>query len=101
MKSRLHLYPHAEPRDTAYIVGERAALRALGQALIDASASAVGFESIELHTADGHAYSVTLICAVAEEEWQTMQTPYCKTVVPQLQIIQDYNSVQQEIRKKD
>jgi hypothetical protein len=100
MKSRLHLYPHNEPQGTAYIVGERQALRALGETLIAASSSVVGFETVELYTSDGHSYTVTVISSVTEEEWQTVDTPYIPAPVPQLQIIQDYNAVKSEISKK-
>ena len=48
VKSRLHMHNHAEPNGRAYIVGEKQALRALGEALIKASKSVVGFETIDL-----------------------------------------------------
>jgi len=100
MKSRLHLYPHNEPQGTAYIVGERQALRALGETLIAASQSPVGFETVELYTSDGHEYTVTVISSVDDGEWQTVAAPYIKTQVPRLQIIQDYDAVKSEISKK-
>ena len=100
MKSRLHLYPHSEPQGTAYIVGERSALRALGETLIAASQSVVGFETVKLYTSDGHEYTVTVISSVDDAEWQTVDTPYTTIKVPQLQIIQDYNAVKSEISKK-
>jgi hypothetical protein len=100
MKSRLHLYPHSEPQGTAYIVGERSALRALGETLIAASQSVVGFEIVELYTSDGHSYTVTVISSVTEEEWQTVDTPYIPAPVPRLQIIQDYDAVKSEISNK-
>jgi hypothetical protein len=100
MKSRLHLYPHDEPQTTAYIVGEKAALKELGKALLTASQSGLGFDTVKLHTADGHEYSIMVISSVSEEEWQTMSTPYTnKLVTPTLQIIRTYNEVKDEIAK--
>jgi hypothetical protein len=100
MKSRLHLYPHDEPQTTAYIVGEKAALKELGKALLTASRSGLGFDTIKLHTADGHEYTIMVISSVDEEEWQTMAVPYVnKSTTPALQIIKTYNEVKDEISR--
>ena len=97
MKSRLHLYSHNEPQDTAYIIGEKSALRSLGEALIEASRSKVGFENIILHTSDGHEYTITIIGSVDELEWQSIPAPYAGSQVPQLKIIQDYNELKSQL----
>jgi hypothetical protein len=97
MKSRLHLYSHNEPQSTAYIIGEKSALRELGEKLIQASQSIVGFENIKFHTSDGHEYDLTIIGSVDELEWQAMSPPYIKSLVPKIKIIQDYNELKSQI----
>jgi hypothetical protein len=48
-KARLHIQNHNEPNGRAIIVGERAALKALGTALTKASNSVLGLEQVELY----------------------------------------------------
>lgn len=92
IKSRLHLQNHNEPNGTAYIIGERQALRALGEALIKTSKSIVGLETVELYTSDGHKYEIVITCDVSEEEWQELPTPYDKKHdSTKLSIIQSFN----------
>jgi hypothetical protein len=94
IKSRLHLQNHNEPNGTAYIIGEKHALRALGEALIKTSKSVVGLDTIELYTSDGHKYEIVITCDVSEEEWQELPTPYDKKHnVNKLQIINAFNEV--------
>lgn len=78
-KARLHIQIHNEPNGRAIIVGERAALRALGTALTKASNSVLGLEQVELYTSDGHKYEVLITCDATEEEWQKLPVPYDKT----------------------
>lgn len=87
-KARLHIQNHTEPKGRAIIVGERAALRALGTALTKASSSVIGLEQVELYTSDGHSYEILVSCDVAEEEWQALPCPYDKKHdLTELQII--------------
>lgn len=93
-KARLHMHNHNEPNGNAYIIGEREALRKLGETLIKASQSTVGFETIQLYTSDGHAYKLIATRQVTEEEWQTIPVPYDKKHDPsQLEIVQTYNEL--------
>ena len=73
--SRLHLYPHSCPQGYAYIVGDPAALRALGDLLKTAASSMVGIESAELFGSDGHNYELRIISKVDEAEWQQLALP--------------------------
>lgn len=77
-KARLHIQNHNEPDGRAIIAGERAALKALGQALTKAGNSVLGLEQVELYTSDGHKYQILITCDVDEEEWQALPLPYDK-----------------------
>lgn len=96
-KARLHIQIHNEPNGRSIIVGERAALKALGTALTKASTSVLGLEQVELYTSDGHKYEIVVTCDASEEEWQTLPVPYDKNHdLTKLEIIKTYD----EIRKK-
>ena len=69
---------HDQPNGRAYIIGERDALKQLGEALIKTSKSVVGLDTIELYTSDGHKYELVITCDVDENEWQQLPTPYNK-----------------------
>lgn len=94
MKSRIHLYPHTGPGTRGYIVGEPAALRSLARHLEDVARGAVGFDVVECYGSDGHAYELTLVCDVSEEEWQDMPLPGSKNSDPsKLNIVQLWNDL--------
>lgn len=94
VKARLHMHNHNEPNGRAYIIGERDALRKLGETLIKASQSGVGLETIDLYTSDGHKYTVVATREVSEDEWQNTPVPYDKTHDPsQLEIIKTYDDI--------
>ena len=95
--ARLHVYNAQGPRDTAYIVADRAGLRQLAEALKNAANSAVGMETIKLFAADGHEYEVMITCDIDEEEWQTTALPYTKSQMPGVRSIQDYLAVKKEL----
>lgn len=99
MKSRLHIYPHAEPGGTAYIVGEKAALKNLGECLIKSSKSVVGFEKTFLHTSDGHEYSIVALSDISEQEWQSASSPYYQLDLPGFESIQNYQEIEMEMYK--
>ena len=93
-KSRLHMHNHNKPQGRAYIVGERNALKSLGEALIKASKSVVGFETIDLFTSDGHKYQILITCDVSEDEWQVLPVPYDKKHDPNsLEIVKAFNEL--------
>lgn len=94
VKARLHMHNHTEPNGRAYIVGERNALRKLGETLIKASNSLVGIETINLFTCDGHEYQIVITKEISEEEWQTISLPYDKQHDPsKLDIIKTYDEI--------
>lgn len=96
-KARLHIQNHKEPNGRAIIVGERAALKALGAALTKASSSVLGLEQVELYTSDGHKYEIVVTCDASEDEWQALPVPYDENHdLTKLEIIKTYD----EIRKK-
>lgn len=85
---------HNEPNGTAYILGERQALKKLGEALISTSKSVVGLDTVELYTSDGHKYELIITCDVSEEEWQTLPVPYDKKHDPtNLEIVRTFNEI--------
>jgi len=90
-KARLHMHNHNEPNGLAFIVGERQALRSLGESLIKASKSVLGLENLELYTSDGHKYKILITSEVSEQEWQTLPVPYDTKHDPNnLEIIKTY-----------
>lgn len=96
--SRLHLYPHKEPNDTAYIVADRKGLRDLAKKLTQAADSAVGLETIVMHGSDGHAYTVMIVSDVSESEWQVLPLPKDENSDPtRLEIVKIYKSLQQQL----
>lgn len=72
IQSRLEIYPSKDVKDRSVIIGERRALRELGQALIRASENAAGFESITLYKGNGHGYEIFITKNVDESEWQSI-----------------------------
>jgi hypothetical protein len=72
MKSRLQIYTSKDVKDPAYIVGERAALKELAQALIQAADSPAGFQTVTLYKGNGHDYEIFVTKNVKEAEWQDM-----------------------------
>lgn len=96
IKARLHMHNHSGPGGQAYILGDRAGLKALGESLIKASRSVLGLEDIELYTSDGHRYTLVVTCALSEEEWQNLPPPHSSTHKPDsIEIIQEYNGYMQ------
>lgn len=94
VKSRLHMHNHTEPNGTAYIIGERQALKILGQSLIKASKSVLGLENVEFYTSDGHKYELVITCDISENEWQNLPVPYSKEHNPEvLEIVQSYKEL--------
>lgn len=88
------MHNHTEPNGTAYIIGERQALRTLGESLIKASKSVLGLENVELYTSDGHKYELVITCDVSENEWQNLPVPYNKKHNPEvLEIVQSYKEL--------
>lgn len=86
------MHNHTEPNGRAFIVGEKAALRTLGEALIKASKSTIGLDHLELYTSDGHKYEILITCDVSEQEWQSLPVPYDTEHNPEsLEIIKTYN----------
>ena len=81
-KSRLHIHTHKGPNGTAYIVGEKSALRALSDALKEAANGVVGLEKVTLYTSDGHSYDIVISSDVAEEEWQAIKPSYDRASDP-------------------
>ena len=93
-KARLHMQNHDEPNGRAIIVGERAALKALGTALTKASNSVLGLEQVELYTSDGHKYQILITCDASEEEWQSLPVPYDKNHdLNKLNIVKQFDEV--------
>lgn len=93
-KARLHIQNHNEPNGRAIIVGERAALKALGTALTKAGNSVLGLEQVELYTSDGHKYQILITCDASEEEWQTLPVPYDKNHdLNNLNIVKQFDEV--------
>ena len=72
IKSRLQIYTGKDIKDSAYIVGERAALKELAQALIQAADSPAGFQTVNLYKGNGHDYEIFVTKNVKEAEWQDM-----------------------------
>jgi hypothetical protein len=74
IKSRLQIYPSKDTKDRAVIVGEKQALKALAQTILQAADSPSGFQSITLFKGNGHDYQILVTKNIDEEEWQNMPT---------------------------
>ena len=97
--ARLHIYPHNEPRQDLHIVADPAALRDLAQALLKAAQTPQSFERVQLHTSDGHEYTAMIVAGVSEQEWQTVTPAYADSPVPDIDILNNYNSLRVELQK--
>lgn len=75
-KSRLHIYTHKGPGDTAYIIGEPAALLNLSRILKNAAANRLGVDIAKHYTSDGHEFNVLVTANASEPEWQTAEPCY-------------------------
>ena len=95
--TRLHIYPHNEPKTDLHIVADPSALRALARALTSAAQNPSSFERVKLHTSDGHEYTVMIVSGVSEEEWQHIPPAYAPTTLPAISILEDYHSIKKEL----
>lgn len=97
---RLHMHNHNEPNGRAFILGDKQALKALGDALMKASQCAAGFENIQLYTSDGHKYELLIARDISEEEWQSLPVPYDKKHDPNsLEIVKTYDELKSQVVK--
>lgn len=72
IKSRLEIYPSADIKDRAVIVGERTALKSLAKAILQAAENPTGFHTINLYKGNGHDYEILITQNITEIEWQNM-----------------------------
>ncbi len=94
VKSRLHLYQPKETKGQAFIVGEKAAMLALSEALKKAATGVVGTETIHLYTSDGHDYEIMITKSVEEDEWQNFPKDPSK-----LKSVEIYNELKTSLTK--
>lgn len=95
---RVHLYPHKGPNTTAHIVGEKSGLLKLAKTLEAAARGAVGTETVELYSSDGHKYEVLITRDVTEHEWQNLDLPSAKNADPsKLESIKTYNEIKKQV----
>lgn len=95
--TRLHIYPHSEPREDALIVADPAALRILANAMLKAASPPHTFQRVKLHTSDGHEYYAMIITGIQDQEWQTIPPAYRGASDPKISILDDYESVKKEL----
>ena len=93
IKSRLQIYTGKDVKDPAYIVGERAALKELAQALIQAADSPAGFQTLNLYKGNGHDYEIFVTKNVKEAEWQDMPNTAGK-----LEFVADYEELKKSLQ---
>ena len=94
---RLQIYPPSGPRKSGYIVADRAALRGLAEAIKSAATSTFGFETVKLYSADGHEYEMVITSSVTEDEWQIIQPNYITASVPQVETLQNYQELKDQL----
>lgn len=97
--TRLHIYPPTGPKDNAYLIADRSALKSLSQAINNASNSAAGFEIIKFYSSDGHEYNLIITSDVEENEWQSITSHYRKEQAPVISTIQNYMELKEELQK--
>lgn len=71
-KSRLQISVDNDIKGRVIIIGEKAALKELGRALLTAAESPVGFDSSNLYKGNGHDYEIFITKNVSEDEWQSI-----------------------------
>lgn len=81
-KSRLHIYTHSGPKETAYIVGEPQALLHLAAMLEKSAKSVLGMEMTKSYTSDGHEYNIVICSDADEEQWQTVKPAHVDSAQP-------------------
>jgi len=92
VQSRLHIYPSADIKGQAVIIGETTALKELGRALLRAAENPVGFETVNLYKGTGHDYEIFITKNITESEWQdTPKDP------KQLSFVDDYNNLKKTL----
>ena len=72
VKARLQIQTDDDIKGRVVIIGERAALKDLGRALLNAADSPAGFDSTHLYKGNGHDYEIFITKNVNEEEWQNV-----------------------------
>lgn len=95
--SRLHIYPHSEPKQDLHIVADPVALKNLAHALLSVARNPNSFERVQLHTSDGHEYTAMIVSGVSEEEWQTIPPAYARSQVPVISTLEDYHSIRKQL----
>ncbi len=98
-QARLQMYPPTGPKETGYIVADRAGLRQLAQALKNAADNLAGVDLITLYGADGHAYELLITCDATDEEWNAIGPNY-QRLTPRVQSIQDFQEIRQEMARQ-
>jgi len=96
---RLQIYPPSGPRQTGYVVADRAALKGLAEAIKSASTSTFGFETVKLYSADGHEYELVITSSVTEDEWVAIQPNYSSSATPQVETLQNYQDLKDQLTK--
>jgi hypothetical protein len=99
LTGRLQIYPPAGPRKSGYVVADRAALKGLAEAIKSASTSTFGFETVKLYSADGHEYELVITSSVTDEEWQAIPPNYAATPAPQIETLQNYQDLKDQLSK--
>lgn len=95
--ARAHIYPHAEPQEDTLIIADPVALRTLANAMLTVSQTLHSFQRVKLHTSDGHEYHAMIVSGIQEHEWQTVPPAYRGADVPELSILNDYESLKKEL----
>lgn len=95
IKSRLEIYPSKDIKDTAFIVGEKSALRELAKALLRAADNPIGFDSVNIYKGNGHNYEIIVTKNVSENEWQNMPEEPSK-----LEFVDEYISMKNNLKKE-
>lgn len=96
---RLQIYPPSGPHATGYIVADRAALKGLAEAIKSATTSTFGFETVKLYSADGHEYELVITSSVSEDEWQAISPNYTATPAPQVETLQNYQDLKDQLTR--
>jgi len=92
VKSRLEIYASKDTKDRAVIIGEKNALRELGNALLQAANTVSGWKSVNLYKGNGHDYEIFVTKNIDEEEWQNI--PDCPE---KLSFINDFDNLKKSL----
>lgn len=96
VKSRLQISVDDDVKGRVIIIGEKAALKELGRALLTAADSPAGFDATHLYKGNGHDFEIFITKNVSEEEWQEIPND-----LNNIDFIYEYDRLKKSLQKSN